>query len=59
VGSRQRIRLVEVHARLFPESVRELKRLAAERGVSWQIELRLLVKRALAGEHRDVLVMKE
>jgi hypothetical protein len=52
-------KLVEVHARLFPDSVRELKKRAAARGVSWQIELRLLVKNALAGERRDLFVIKD
>jgi hypothetical protein len=52
-------KLIEVHARLFPEDVRELKRIAKERGISWQIELRLLVRRALRGDHREVIVLKD
>jgi len=36
-----------------------LKRIAAERGISLQIELRSLVHRTLKGEHRDVVVLKE
>ncbi len=52
-------KLVEVHARLFPADVDELKRIAAERGISLQIELRSLVHRTLKGEHRDVVVLKE
>lgn len=52
--------LVDVHARLFPEDVETLKRMAVETGTrSWQIELRLLVRRALKGERREFLVLKE
>lgn len=52
-------RLVEVHARLFPDDFETLKRRAEENGVSLQIELRQLVRRALKGERREVLVLKE
>lgn len=52
-------KLVEVHARLFPDDVEELKRRAAESGLSYHIELRLLVRRALRGEKREVLVIKD
>ncbi len=48
-----------VHARLFSDDVAQLKRLAAERGIPWHVELRLLVRRALKGEHREVLVLKD
>ena len=51
--------LVEVHTRLFADDVATLKRIAAERVIPWQIELRLLVRRALRGETREVLVLKE
>ncbi len=51
--------LVEVHARLFADSVEEIKKIADERGVPWQIELRLLVRRALRSERREVVVIKE
>ncbi len=37
----------ECHVRLFDEDVQELQAIAAETGVSWQIELRLLVRKAL------------
>lgn len=52
-------KLIDVHARLFPDDVRELKRIAAERRMPWQIELRQLVHRALSGERREVVVLKE
>lgn len=51
--------LAEVHTRLFVDSVEELKRRAEASGTPWHIELRLLVRRALAGERREVLVLKE
>jgi predicted DNA binding CopG/RHH family protein len=37
----------EAHVRLFAADIAELKRRAAARGVSWQIELRLVVRQAL------------
>lgn len=49
--------LVEVHARLFEEDVVTLQRIAAEKGISYQIELRALVRRALKGY--DLAVLKE
>jgi hypothetical protein len=52
-------KLVEVHARLFPDDVAELKRLAGISGLTYQIELRLLVRRALRGERREVVVLKD
>lgn len=39
--------LQPVHTRLFAVDIAELKDLAAVRGIAWQIELRLLVRRAL------------
>jgi len=51
--------LVEVHARLFAEDVEALKRVAAEKGLPWQIELRLLVRRGVKGETREVVLLKE
>lgn len=51
--------LVEVHTRLFADDVEELKRRAAQGGLPWQIEVRLTIRRALRGERRDVLVLKE
>lgn len=51
--------LVHVHTRLFSEDVRTLQGLASERGTSLHAELRALVRRALRGEKRDFLVLKE
>lgn len=50
-------RVVEVHARLFADDVAHLKKLAAESRLSWQVELRQLVHRALKGEKREVLMI--
>lgn len=51
--------LIGVHTRLFKDSVEALKQAAASSGIPWQVELRLLVRRALRNERRDVLVIKE
>ena len=51
--------LAEVHTRLFKDDVAQLKRIAAASRLKWQVELRLLVHRALANERREVLVLKE
>lgn len=51
--------LVEVHARLFAGDVETLQGMANANGVTLQIELRQLVRRALKGERREVLVLKE
>lgn len=52
-------RLVSVHTRLFDGDIRELKRIAAEQGIPWQIELRMTVHRALKGQHREITILKE
>lgn len=58
MGTR-RLRLVEVHTRLFPEDVAELKKIALKNGIAWGIELRMLVRRALRGERREVTIIAE
>ena len=55
----RRNRVASVHARLFVEDIVQLKKIADARGTKWHIELRLLVRRALSGEHRDVVILKE
>ena len=51
--------LHETHIRLFSDDVEALQRIAAEKGIPWQIELRLLVRRALKGEIKEVFVLKD
>jgi hypothetical protein len=51
--------LKEVHTRLFRQDVAMLKRVAKERGSQWQVELRQLVHRALKGERREIVVLKD
>jgi hypothetical protein len=51
--------LTPVNTRLFAADVTLIKKIAAERGIPWQIELRLLVRRALKGETREVVMLKE
>lgn len=51
--------LTEVHTRFFADDVATVKAVAAEKGLPWQIELRLLVRRALKGERREVVVLSE
>jgi hypothetical protein len=52
-------RLEEAHVRLFADSVLELKKLAAEKGTHWQIELRQLVRQALRGERREITIVRD
>lgn len=40
-------RVKPYHVRLFPEDVAKIKRIAAQKLIPWQTELRLLVHRAL------------
>lgn len=51
--------LVEIHTRLFQEDLVKLKQIAGESRLKWQVELRMLVHRALKNERREVLVLKE
>lgn len=52
-------KILEVHCRLFADDIVDLKRIAAEKGLPWSIELRTLVHRALKGERKEVFLMKE
>lgn len=51
--------LVEVHTRFFADSIVEVKKIAAQRGIPWQIELRLILRRALKGDRREVVVLTD
>ena len=55
----QKPKLVEIHARLFHSDVAMLKKIAAKRGLPWHLELRLLVRRALKGDQREVVVINK
>lgn len=48
-----------VTTRLFSSDVSLLKRLAKSNGSKWQIELRQLVRRALKGEKREIVILKD
>lgn len=52
-------KLEVVTTRLFARDVAELREIAETKGLAWQIELRLLVRRALAGDRREVLIVKD
>lgn len=52
-------KLLKVHTHLFEGDVSAIKRIADERGGRWQVELRQLVRRALKGEQREVVLLKE
>lgn len=52
-------KLKRVNTRLFAEDVSAIKKIAAQRGLHWQIELRMLVRRALKGEQREVLLLRD
>lgn len=51
--------LLPVSVRLFSSDVEQIKAIAFERGVPWQIELRMLIRRSLKGERREVVILKE
>jgi hypothetical protein len=48
-------KLEAVHTRLFADDLAELRRRAALRRIGWQVELRLLVHRALKEAAVDLL----
>lgn len=50
-------RVLQVHARLFSEDIDDLKKIAEARGTPWQLELRLLVHRALKGVKQGVQIL--
>ena len=52
-------KLQAVYTRLFADDIAEIKRIAAETALPWQIELRQLVRRALRGERREVIILKD
>ena len=51
--------LVAIHVRLWADDLKLLKKLAAERRMPYQVELRQLVRRALRDEKREVLILTE
>lgn len=48
--AKPKVHLVEIHSRLFADDVARLKKRAAEKRIGWQVELRLLVHKALQDE---------
>jgi len=52
-------KLTPVNVRLFSEDVEEIKQIAEEQGGSWQVELRMTVRRALRGQRREVTIIAE
>lgn len=40
-------RLVDIHTRFFATDIEEVKRIATANGLPWQVELRLIVRRAV------------
>lgn len=52
-------KLAIVHVRLFAADVATIKKIASQSGNPYQLELRQLVRRALKGELREVLILKE
>ena len=49
------MKLVKINTRLFAEDVREIKKIAKEKGCPWQIELRLVVRRAMKEREIDII----
>lgn len=52
-------KLVPVNTRLMASDIQELKRIAVEQGIPWQVELRMTVHRALKGQRREITILKE
>lgn len=40
-------RLVDIHTRFFATDIEDVKRIATANGLPWQVELRLIVRRAV------------
>jgi predicted DNA binding CopG/RHH family protein len=55
----QKTTVVDAHIRLNKTDVELLKKLAEANGVSWQTELRMLVRRTLNGESRPIAIIKD
>lgn len=51
--------LYDTHVKLFRDDVTELQKVAEVRRSKWQVELRQLVHRALKGERRELLLIKD
>lgn len=55
----EEVKLIAVHTHLFSDDIVMLKRVAENKRSKWQVELRMLVHRALQGEQREIVVLKE
>lgn len=55
---KKRPELKMVTSRLFKDDVDTLQKIAEERGTQWQVELRLLIRRALKNEKREFVIIK-
>ncbi len=49
------VQLVQVNTRLFRKDIKTIKARAVANGLPWQIELRLLVRRALQAEALSII----
>lgn len=53
-------KLIDLHCRLFAADVEQIKAIAADRGIPWQVELRLQVHAACeADPQRATVLLKE
>lgn len=52
-------KLVDIHIRLFAADVAHFKKLSAQTGVPYQIEIRTFIRRGLRGERREITILKE
>lgn len=59
MATKRKAKLLPVNVRLFSEDVAEIKQIAEEQGGSWQVELRMTVRRALRGQRREVTIIKD
>lgn len=46
-------KLVRLHTNFFAADIADVKKIAAESGLAWQIQLRMLVRKALI-DHREL-----
>ncbi len=51
-------KLVRLHTNFFTSDIDDVKKIAAEAGLAWQIQLRMLLRKALI-EYRELQTMRK
>jgi hypothetical protein len=57
-GSSRKNKLVRLHTNFFASDIAEVKKIAEDAGLAWQIQLRMLVRKVVA-EHRELQAMRK